>query len=113
MISADNGNWRKFQLEDQKKENMEFQKREIRQIGNHEEGIQGKLIFRRGEIGEKGICKNTKWKKEKLARVQTWKIRNFKKGFWGKIDKDKLGWKCHTRDLRRDCQQKNYGWGQT
>ena len=26
---------------------------------------------------------------------------------------DKLGWKCHTRDLSRACQPKNDGWDQT
>ena len=26
-------------------------------------------------------------------------------------DINKLGWKCHTRDLSRACQQKNDGFG--
>ena len=30
-----------------------------------------------------------------------------------KSKKNKLSWKCHTRDLKRACQHKNEGWGQT
>ena len=30
-----------------------------------------------------------------------------------KYIRNKLGWKCHTQDLRRACRHKIDGWGQT
>ena len=53
MIFAKNGNWRKFKVVNVKKENGKLGEREIRQIGNHEEGIQGKWILGKIEIGKK------------------------------------------------------------
>ena len=53
MIFAENGNLRKFKMENIEKENGKLGEREIRQMGNHEEGIQGKLILGKREIGKK------------------------------------------------------------
>ena len=39
MIFGENGNWRKFKVENKKKENGKLGEREIRQMGNHDEGI--------------------------------------------------------------------------
>ena len=83
MIFAENGNWRKFKVENKKKgENGKLGEREIRQMGNHDEGIQGKWI-----LGKRVICKNTKWKKR---NQQEWKLgkKEIGKKFW---EKRKLG----------------------
>ena len=47
MIFVENGNQRKFKVENKKNENVKLGEREIRQMGNHEEQIQGKLILRK------------------------------------------------------------------
>ena len=45
---------------------LEIMKKEYRENG----------YLEKEKLGKKGICKNAKWKKEKLARAETWKIRN-------------------------------------
>ena len=39
MIFAENGNFSKFKVENQKNDKGILREREIRQMGNHEEGI--------------------------------------------------------------------------
>ena len=59
-------------MENKKKENGKLGERKIRQMGNHEENG----YWEKDKLGKRVICKNTKWKKEKWAVVETWKNRN-------------------------------------
>ena len=60
-----------------KKENGKLGEREIRQMGNYEEGIQGKWI-----LGKRVICKNTKWEQREISMCGNLENQKFvKRGF--------------------------------
>ena len=71
MIFEKNGNWRKFKVENQKKDKGKLREKEIRQMKNHEEGMQGKWILGKREIGRENNLQKYEMEKEKFARVET------------------------------------------